>query len=133
MTQEKEIKVATPDVPSTSNMQNNKPVKDIRHPTGDGSIPQTKKKGKKGKKSKPIVTPEHIAKIRAERDAMRKAKRDAMLAQGVDPDCPPELHFIKRPFLVLHEKEPVTGFRFKLMTYNCLAQALIRRKLAFPR
>ncbi|AHY76741.1 ADI_G0049340.mRNA.1.CDS.1 [Saccharomyces cerevisiae] len=131
MTQDKEVKVVAPDVAPDQEVEINKSVKDAKHQTNDDSLLQHKKKGKKGKKSKPIVTPEHIAKVRAEREVMRKAKRDAMLAQGVDPDCPPELHFIRRPFLSLHEAEPVTGFRFKLMTYNCLAQALIRRKL-FP-
>ncbi|SJM88827.1 probable RNA exonuclease NGL2 [Zygosaccharomyces bailii] len=88
-----------------------------------------RKKGKKGKKIP--VSPEHIAKVRAEREAARAAKREAMLAKGVDPECPPELQFIKRPILQLHEDEPIKSFTFSLMSYNCLAQALIRRKL-FP-
>lgn len=86
-------------------------------------------KGKKGKRVP--VSPEHIAKVRAEREAARAAKREATLAQGLDPDCPPELQFIRRPILPLHEGENPMGFKFKLMTYNCLAQTLIRRKL-FP-
>lgn len=86
----------------------------------------------KGQKAQKIpVSAEHIAKVRAEREAARAAKREAMIARGVDPDYPPELQFVKRPILQLHEGEDIGGFRFKLMTYNCLAQTLIRRKL-FP-
>lgn len=85
MTQDKEVKVVAPDVAPDQEVEINKSVKDAKHQTNDDSLLQHKKKGKKGKKSKPIVTPEHIAKVRAEREAMRKAKRDAMLAQGVDP------------------------------------------------
>lgn len=85
----------------------------------------------KARKPKKDISPEQIAKVRAEREAARKAKRDALIAQGMDPDYPPELQFIKRPLLTLHGGEPIKGFEFTLMTYNCLAQALIRRKL-FP-
>ncbi|CCH59132.1 hypothetical protein TBLA_0B02900 [Henningerozyma blattae CBS 6284] len=93
---------------------------------------QNKKSKKKNERQKKIdISPEHIAQVRAKREAARKAKRDALLAQGIDPDCPKELQFIKRPILQMHENEPVKGFKFSLMTYNCLAQALIRRKL-FP-
>lgn len=94
------------------------------------NAPKKKKKGK-GKKSKAPPSPEEIARIRAERAAQKIAKQEAMLAKGMNPDIPPELQFIKRPMLTLHEDEPETGFNFRLMTYNCLAQALIRRKL-FP-
>lgn len=89
------------------------------------------KKGKKGKKGRGPPSPEEIARIRAEREALRKAKAEAMLSSGMDPDLPLELQFIRRPMLPLHTGEEVEGFQFKLMTYNCLAQALIRRKL-FP-
>ncbi|CCK72433.1 RNA exonuclease KNAG_0K00650 [Huiozyma naganishii CBS 8797] len=74
---------------------------------------------------------EEIARIRAE----RKAKREAAALQGAKSDIPAELRFIERPMLSVHpdgaigaegNRLPVT-----LMTYNCLAQALIRRKL-FP-
>lgn len=90
---------------------------------------KSKKKKSKGKKAPP--SPEEIAKIRAERASQRKAKEEAMLTQGFDANCPPELQFIRRPMLQLHQGEPETGFTFSMMTYNCLAQALIRRKL-FP-
>ncbi|QLL34645.1 hypothetical protein HG536_0H00190 [Torulaspora globosa] len=94
-----------------------------------------KKQGKKDKgkrrNRKEEMSPEHVAKVRAEREAARKAKREALIAKGMDPDYPPELQFIRRPMLTLHDGEPTKGFTFRLMTYNCLAQALIRRKL-FP-
>ncbi|CAL9732005.1 RNA exonuclease Ngl2p [Monosporozyma unispora] len=97
-------------------------VKDKKKP-----IKAKNKQSKKGRKGKP--SPEEIARIRAE----RQAKKEEMIKNGVDPTIPPELNFIKREMLYLHDKEsdPVKGFNFTLMTYNCLAQALIRRKL-FP-
>lgn len=95
------------------------------------SSPEKKKSKKKSKGGKP--DPEYIAKIRAEREALRQAKKEEMLAKGLDPELPPELQFIQRPMLPIHEEfeDKSTGFKFTLMTYNCLAQALIRRKL-FP-
>ncbi|SCU99841.1 LAMI_0G01200g1_1 [Lachancea mirantina] len=78
-----------------------------------------------------VVSAEHIAQVRAKRQAERKAKKEAMIARGLDPDCPPDLQFIRRPLLEVDSQCEVKGFKFKLMTYNCLAQALIRRKL-FP-
>lgn len=93
--------------------------------------------GEKGHKSKkkgekpPKVSPEHIAEVRAQREAAKKKKREDMIARGLDPDFPPDLQFIHRPMLSLNPSENADGFVFKLMTYNCLAQALIRRKL-FP-
>lgn len=97
----------------------------------DGNKKQGKKGKGKGRNPREEMSPEHVAKVRAEREAARKAKRDALIAKGLDPDYPPELQFIRRPLLALHDQEPAKGFTFKLMTYNCLAQALIRRKL-FP-
>lgn len=104
----------------------------------DGNTGNTAVKRKDGKKGKgksrnprEEMSPEHVAKVRAEREAARQAKREALIAKGMDPDYPPELQFIRRPMLKLHEEETINGFSFKLMTYNCLAQALIRRKL-FP-
>ncbi|CAG60304.1 uncharacterized protein GVI51_I02453 [Nakaseomyces glabratus] len=100
------------------------------NPAAVNAVKEVKKsKGKKKGKGKP--SPEEIARIRAEREAMREAKRQEMLERGVDPDCPPELQFIRRNMLKLHEEEPVEGLKIKIMSYNCLAQALIRRKL-FP-
>ncbi|SCU97196.1 LADA_0H05006g1_1 [Lachancea dasiensis] len=85
-------------------------------------------RGSKGSK----VSPEHIAEVRAKREAAKNARREEMIAKGLDPDCPPDLQFIRRPVLALTPKDtPQKDFSFRLMTYNCLAQALIRRKL-FP-
>lgn len=101
-------------------------------PNGHLKASEKTRKNKKGKKKGSIdVSPEYIAQVRAERQAAREAKREALLASGLDPNCPPELRFLQRPMLELHRTEPVTGFVCKIMTYNCLAQALIRRKL-FP-
>ena len=96
-----------------------------RH-AGESST-KSKKKGKKPSK----VSPEHIAEVRAKREAAKKAKREEMLARGLDPEFPPDLQFISRPMLPLDSNYSPEGFVFKIMTYNCLAQALIRRKL-FP-
>ncbi|SCW03282.1 LAFE_0G07008g1_1 [Lachancea fermentati] len=104
-------------------------ARDIEHGPKSG-----KTKGKnetKSSKKIPKVSPEHIAEVRAKREAAKKAKRDAMIARGLDPDCPPDLQFIRRPMLHLNQNETGGGFTFTIMTYNCLAQALIRRKL-FP-
>ncbi|SCU86276.1 LAME_0D05292g1_1 [Lachancea meyersii CBS 8951] len=98
-----------------------------KHSKGKKHI-NSQKNGSKGSK----VSAEHIAGVRAQREATKKAKRDAMIAKGLDPDTPPDLQFIRRPMLSLVPKDlPSPGFSFRLMTYNCLAQALIRRKL-FP-
>ncbi|KAL3228541.1 RNA exonuclease NGL2 [Nakaseomyces bracarensis] len=91
--------------------------------------PKKSKKSKGKMKGKP--SPEEIAQIRAEREAVRAAKRAEIEKGGLDPNCPPELQFIRRPMLHLHENEPIKGIKIRMMSYNCLAQALIRRKL-FP-
>ncbi|SCU86645.1 LAFA_0E02168g1_1 [Lachancea sp. 'fantastica'] len=99
-----------------------------KHNNGKKKHGKSQKNGGKGSK----VSAEHIAEVRAQREQAKKAKRDAMIAKGLDPDCPPDLRFIRRPMLSIVPKgTPSTGFSFRLMTYNCLAQALIRRKL-FP-
>lgn len=97
---------------------------------------KSKTKGKsKKRKPKVDITPEYIAEMRAKRQAEKQAKRDALIAQGIDPDVPPDLRFIKRPMLKIPRSESLDGdsklFPISFMTYNCLAQALIRRKL-FP-
>lgn len=96
-------------------------------------------KKKKGSKNPAEITPEYIAEQRAKREAARKAKKDALIAQGIDPeqvDTPPDLRFISRPILKIprDESDPLfskNGVIVKIMTYNVLAQALIRRTL-FP-
>lgn len=95
------------------------------------SVGTSKKVGKK-----PAVTPEYIAAMRAKRAAEKQAKRDALIAQGIDPDqvdVPADLRFVSRPLLRLGEDAPhgQHGQLVKIMTYNVLAQALIRRSL-FP-
>lgn len=96
-------------------------------------------KKKKGSKPPAEITPEYIAEQRAKRVAAKNAKREALLAQGIDPDqidTPADLRFISRPILKIprDESDPLftrDGVKVKIMTYNVLAQALIRRKL-FP-
>lgn len=100
--------------------------------------PKASKK-KKGSKNPAEITPEYIAEQRAKREAAKKAKKDALIAQGIDPeqvDNPPDLRFITRPILKIprDNSDPLfskNGLNVKIMTYNVLAQALIRRTL-FP-
>ncbi|CCH41733.1 putative RNA exonuclease NGL3 [Wickerhamomyces ciferrii] len=100
--------------------------------------PKASKK-KKGSKNPVDITPEYIAEQRAKREAAKKAKRDELIAQGIDPDqvdTPADLRFISRPMLKIPRDENDKprgrkGVNVKIMTYNVLAQALIRRKL-FP-
>ncbi|AGO10338.1 AaceriABL118Wp [[Ashbya] aceris (nom. inval.)] len=84
---------------------------------------ETTPAGTTNKKSKAAGRPsaEEIERIRAE----RKAKKEAAGKQGDEG-----VEFIRRPLLVCDGDE-AKGFVFRVMTYNCLAQALIRRKL-FP-
>ncbi|CCH60830.1 hypothetical protein TBLA_0D03300 [Henningerozyma blattae CBS 6284] len=69
--------------------------------------------------------------IRKQREIFKSKKREKKLIQGEDPDHPIELSFIKRPILYLphHGHSNRKGFKFSLMTYNCLAQAMIRREV----
>jgi RNA exonuclease NGL2 len=99
--------------------------------------PESKRSKKKHGGPKPPITPEYIAEQRAKREAGRKAKRDALIAQGIDPDqvdIPADLRFISRPLLEVPHSSDIqdfNGLKISIMTYNILAQALIRRKL-FP-
>jgi RNA exonuclease NGL2 len=93
-----------------------------------------KKSGKSGKLPKELITPEYIEKMRKEREEKKRLKREQLIAQGIDPDNINKTTYIKREMLeVPHSTE--TGKKsvltFKIMTYNLLAQALIRRTL-FP-
>ncbi|KAH3680082.1 hypothetical protein WICMUC_000565 [Wickerhamomyces mucosus] len=99
-------------------------------------IPKKSKKGKKGSRNPVDITPEFIAEQRAKRDAIKKAKRDALIANGIDPDqidIPKDLRFISRQMLELptNSNSKIASYTVSIMTYNILAQALIRRKL-FP-
>ncbi|KAA8916157.1 hypothetical protein TRICI_001706 [Trichomonascus ciferrii] len=80
------------------------------------------------------LTPEYIAEQRALREARKKAKREAKAAKGEPIDDQPafDLSFVKRPMLDIPDTAPyASGLNVKIMTYNALAQCLIRRKL-FP-
>lgn len=95
-----------------------------------------KKKGKSGKVPKEMITPEYIEKMRKEREERKALKRAELIAQGIEPD---NLNnntskYIKRELVEIPHKHPINGetvLSLKIMTYNLLAQALIRRKL-FP-
>lgn len=100
----------------------------------------TTKKSKKDKKSKKsrdpsTLTPEYIEEQRRLRNLKKEQKRQELLAQGINPDeasTPPNLKFIKRDFVSIPKQDGSSdSFKIKIMTYNVLAQALIRRKL-FP-
>lgn len=96
--------------------------------------PESKRSKKKNAPPKPVITPEFIAEQRAKREAAKQAKREALIAQGIDPDemkIPADLRFIKRKMLQVPYKTDFNGVKVSIMTYNILAQALIRRKL-FP-
>ncbi|QHS75171.1 3'-5' poly(A) RNA exonuclease [Saccharomyces paradoxus] len=89
------------------------------------------------------LTVDHIKKIREERAQKRQIRRSSLISQGKDPDFPtPDLQFIERPLLdISHEnsKGPTSptiqatsnSLDVKIMTYNTLAQTLIRRDF-FP-
>ncbi|KAG0680799.1 hypothetical protein C6P40_003953 [Pichia californica] len=94
-----------------------------------------KKKGKKsGKIPKDMLTPEIIEELRKQREEKKRLKKDALIAQGIDLDA--DTHtpkYIKRQLLSIpYENNDIsTIITLKIMTYNLLAQALIRRTL-FP-
>lgn len=93
-----------------------------------------KKTDDKKKRPKHEITPEYIAEQRALREKRKAEKRKAQEEAGILPVQPEEemnLDFIKRPLLQVAQSVPSRGVRIKLMTYNVLAQCLIRREL-FP-
>lgn len=95
---------------------------------------KTKTKKGKGKKSMDpsMLTPEYIEEQRRLRNLKKEQKKQELIAKGIDPDqveTPEALRFKTRPFVQISESSG--GFPVKIMTYNVLAQALIRRKL-FP-
>lgn len=97
---------------------------------------KSKKKKKKGAMDPAQLTPEYIAEQRALKMKMKEEKLLALIAQGVDPadiETPRDLRFIRREFLKIPHDNQDGGkfFEIDIMTYNLLAQALIRRKL-FP-
>ncbi|CAI4047508.1 3'-5' poly(A) RNA exonuclease SKDI_13G0200 [Saccharomyces kudriavzevii IFO 1802] len=86
---------------------------------------------------------DHIKKIREERAQRRQSRRNSLISQGKDPDFPtPDLQFIERPFLHVYREVsqdsktsgmqvPPSSLDVQIMTYNTLAQTLIRRDF-FP-
>ncbi|ODQ78089.1 hypothetical protein BABINDRAFT_172525 [Babjeviella inositovora NRRL Y-12698] len=112
-------------------------------PSRDEHLSSQTKRSKKKAQNPASLTPEFIAEQRRLKKEAQEAKRQELIAQGIDPDqvnIPAELRFIKRPMLsvpgcVKEQRAVLEGVPEKLpitiMTYNLLAQALIRRKL-FP-
>jgi RNA exonuclease NGL2 len=93
-----------------------------------------KKSGKSGKLPKELITPEYIEKMRKEREEKKRLKREQLIAQGIDPDNINKTTYIKREMLEVPHSTKAgkkSVLTFKIMTYNLLAQALIRRTL-FP-
>lgn len=90
-----------------------------------------KGKGKSGKMPKELITPEYIEQKRKEREERKRLKRESLIANGIDPDNPEGSHYIKRELVTIPNTSNSATVSLKIMTYNLLAQALIRRKL-FP-
>uniref|UniRef100_A0A060TH88 ARAD1D36850p n=1 Tax=Blastobotrys adeninivorans TaxID=409370 RepID=A0A060TH88_BLAAD len=92
-------------------------------------------KNDKRKKGPPVeLTPEYIAEMRALREARKKAKKEAQGEKAPEPQQQERFNysFIKRPVLDIPGATGYpNGHTFKIMTYNALAQSLIRRDL-FP-
>lgn len=92
-------------------------------------------KRKLGAKDPSTITPEYILEKRKERELKKQQKREELIKQGIDPDAKPlpsHMKVIQRPMLDIHRsKASSEGLEIKIMTYNMLAQALIRRNL-FP-
>ncbi|KAK9361247.1 Endonuclease/exonuclease/phosphatase [Lipomyces starkeyi] len=99
------------------------------------TMPKKESSRKKGGGRPDFVTPEYIAAQRAKREQAKaeKARRNAEL--GILPEEPVfNTNFRKRPMLAVCEKGGIESGAYvdvKIMTYNVLGQALIRRKL-FP-
>ncbi|KAI5963128.1 NGL2 [Candida pseudojiufengensis] len=88
----------------------------------------TKKKGTKKPMDPSKITPEYIEKQRRLRNERKENERKEKEARGVFDSPGPIEKFIKRPFL---EVEPLDDSKFNIaiMSYNMLAQCLIRRDL----
>lgn len=109
-----------------------KPAGEKPGQTGKGKPPKASKTPKTPKEP---ITPEQIEQKRREREK-KKLLRQSLIDQGLDPDNPGQRpKFIKRE-LVQVPHAPGTGssgttVSIKMMSYNLLAQSLIRRTL-FP-
>ncbi|ODV86568.1 hypothetical protein CANARDRAFT_230382 [[Candida] arabinofermentans NRRL YB-2248] len=100
----------------------------------ESTKPSTKEKKKLDKRKKKLseITPEYIAEQRRLRELKKEQKRQELIAQGIDPDNLDPPKYIKRELLSIpHSSIPETTIDLKIMTYNLLAQALIRRSM-FP-
>ncbi|KSA01013.1 uncharacterized protein AC631_03200 [Debaryomyces fabryi] len=108
-----------------------------KEPITDSNSTQRGKKKKSSKKSRDpaTLTPEYIEEQRRQRNLKKEKKKQELLAQGIDPNTvntPVELRFRTRELLELpNNVTDDDSFKIKIMSYNILAQALIRRKL-FP-
>lgn len=91
---------------------------------------QTIKHGRKTEKS--ALSAEFIHQQRALKKEAKEQKLQRLKELGIDP-TPPDLRFIKREMLAVPHQESIQreGLRIKMMTYNCLAQTLVRRE-QFP-
>ncbi|OUM53797.1 hypothetical protein BVG19_g3117 [[Candida] boidinii] len=96
-----------------------------------------KKKGNKKSMNPADITPEYIEEMRRQREARKAAKRKDLDTDDISakPQQKDDL-FIKRKVLYLNgdgteEEDVKKSLRITIMTYNLLAQALIRRSL-FP-
>lgn len=86
------------------------------------------------KPDKPSITPEFIAQQRAIKEAKKKAKKEQAQQQQQQQQQQDEVFntsFIKREMLKLDHVSYENGMNFTIMSYNALAQCLIRREL-FP-
>lgn len=86
-------------------------------------------KVKNGAPKPDFLTPEYIEKTRKIREERKEKKRQQ--ASQSNKTLDPRLEFIKRPMLEITGQNAGDGLVITVMSYNVLAQALIRRKL-FP-
>jgi RNA exonuclease NGL2 len=88
-----------------------------------------------GKLPKDQITPEYIEKMRKVREDKKALKRAALIAQGIDPYHHNKIpKYRERELIEIPHENETNGksiISLKVMTYNILAQTLIRRKL-FP-
>ncbi|ODV94247.1 hypothetical protein PACTADRAFT_45281 [Pachysolen tannophilus NRRL Y-2460] len=107
-----------------------------------GNKKDKQKQKKNGKRRPETLTPEYIEQQRALRNAAKEKKLAEMVAKGIDIsqiDTPDYLRFITRNVLPIphpnrgkdDDEKGIENLNVKIMTYNLLAQALIRRTL-FP-
>lgn len=96
-------------------------------PVPDSQVKSKKLKLKGKKKDPSTITPEYIE----EQRRLRQLKKEQRAREQKNEDVPPALQFVKRELATIPGQDESGGFKVKIMSYNVLAQALIRRKL-FP-